>query len=305
MTKGLRPLIASLFAGLLGLVALTGCGSTPATSSAASNTVVIGSKNFTENEILAQMMADLLQKDTNLKVTTKLNMNGTIPVFEAIKSAQIDIYPEYTGTGYMEILKKPKAASESAMYAYVRKAFQSKYGLEWLKPFGFNDTYALAVTNAYAQAHHITTISDLVPYAPTLLAGIDPECQNRPDCLPGLEKTYGLKFKGIDTMDHSLVEEAMASGKIQVTDVYTTDGALLKYHLTVLKDNKNFFPAYLAAPLVRMAWAKAHPQAVTVLNKLAGKLTTSEMERLDYQVDIGNESVQQVAKAWLVKEGLL
>lgn len=293
------------------LLLLAGCGGGGAGSpsgggkTGSGGTIVIASKNFTENEVLSQMMADLVKADTNLTVKTELDLGGTLVAFKALQTGKIQVYPDYTGTGYMEILKKPKPGTEQGMYNYVQQQYQKKWGIEWLKPFGLNDTYALAVTDALAAKDHINSISDLVKYAPNLVAGIDAECQNRPDCLPGLEKDYGLHFKSIKTMDHSLVEEAMATGKIQVTDVYTTDGGLLKYHLKVLQDNKNFFPAYYAAPLLRMDFAKQHPKVVTVLNKLAGKISSSEMEKLDYQVDISKKTVQQVAKDFLVSKGLL
>ena len=300
-----RRLVAALALGA-GAIALSACGSSPASTGAgASNTVVIASKNFTENEILAQMFADLLSAKTNLKVTTRLDMNGTVPVFQAIKSGAVDIYPGYTGTGYVDILKEPKPAPEAQMYAYVNAQYKKQFGLELLKPLGFNDTYAIAVTSALAKKDHLTTISSLVPYAKGLTAGIDPECQTRQDCYLGLKKAYGLDFGTVKTMDHSLVEEAMGNGIIQATDVYTTDGALLKYHLVVLKDNKDVFPAYDCIPIVRVDWAKAHPQAVSVINELAGKISDSEMEKLDYQVDVGKESVQSVAHTWLVQHGLL
>jgi len=288
------------------LLLASGCGSaTTGGSSSDTGTIVIGSKNFTENEILAQMFADLVKADTKMSVQLKLDMGGTLVAFNALKSGQIDVYPDYTGTGYVEILKRPKPASEQAMYDYVQKQYQKKWHLEWLKPFGFNDTYALAIPQALARKDGITSISDLVKYAPKLTAGIDAECQNRPDCLPGLAKDYGLKFGKVLTMDHSLVYEAMATGKIQVTDAYTTDGGLEKYHLAVLQDDKSFFPAYFAAPVIRQDFAKQHPEVVTALDKLAGEISNAEMEHLDYEVDISKQTIPNVAKQFLVSKGLL
>ena len=288
------------------LVLVAGCGAGPSTgASSDTGTIVIGSKNFTENEILAQMFADLVQANTKMTVQLKLDMGGTLVAFNALKSGQIDVYPDYTGTGYVEILKQPKPKSEQAMYDYVQHQYQAKWHLEWLKPFGFNDTYALAIPDALAQKDGIKTISELVHYAPGLTAGIDAECQNRPDCMLGLTKVYDLHFGKILTMDHSLVYEAMASGKIQVTDAYTTDGGLEKYHLAVLQDDKHFFPAYFAAPVIRQDFAKAHPEVVQILNKLAGQISNSEMEHLDYEVDISKQTIPAVAKQFLVQHGLL
>ncbi len=294
---------AALAASTLLLVA--GCGSSVSGGSPDTGTIVIGSKNFTENEILAQMFADLIQANTKMNVVLKQDMGGTLVAFNALKGGQIDVYPDYTGTGYVEILKQPKAESEQAMYDYVQQQYQKKWGLEWLKPLGFNDTYAMAIPQSIAAKDNIQTISQLAKYAPQMTAGIDSECQNRPDCLPGLEKDYGLHFKSVLTIDHSLVYQAMAQGRIQATDAYTTDGGLEKYHLAVLKDNKNFFPAYYAAAVIRQDFLKQHPEVQGVLNKLAGQISNAEMEHLDYEVDISKQSIPQVAKQFLVSKGLL
>jgi len=208
-------------------------------------------------------------------------------------------------TEIVGVAVRSKPAPESVMYAYDQKEFKAKWGLDWLKPFGFVDDYAIAVAPQVAAKYHLTTISSLVPVAKDLTAGIDAECQNRPDCYSGLEKAYGLHFGSVLTMDHSLVYEVMASGKIQVTDAYTTDGALAKYHLVLLKDDKPFFPIYYAAPVVNGKWAAAHPQAVKVLNELAGKVSAKVMQQLNYDLDTGHETVQKVAKVWLTQQGVV
>ena len=305
--RSIRPtrFAAALAALASTLLLVAGCGaSTQATGD--SGTIVIGSKNFTENEILAQMMADLIHANLpKMNVQLKLDMGGTLPVFEALKAGQVDVYPDYTGTGYIEILKQPKPASEQAMYNFVQRQYEKKWGLEWLKPIGFNDTYAIAIPQSLARKDHVTTISQLVPYAGKLTAGIDAECQVRPDCLPGLAQDYGLHFGKVLTIDHSLVYQAMAEGRIQATDAFTTDGGLEKYHLQVLKDNKGFFPAYFAAPVIRQDFLRQHPKVASVLNKLAGQISDREMAHLNYEVDISKQSIQSVAKDFLVSKGIL
>jgi osmoprotectant transport system substrate-binding protein len=304
-----RPRAAKLCgAVLLTAFLAAGCASlprSPGTGTASAGTVVVGSKNFTENEILAQMMADLLEAHTGLHVVTKLNMGGTLVAFNALRQGSIDLYPDYTGTGYIEILKQAKPASEEEMYAFVQQEYEKRYGLQWLKPFGFNDTYAVAVPADLAAKDHLTTLSSLIPYAPQLVAGIDAECQNRPDCLPGLQQAYGLHFKAVRTLDHSLVYEAAQKGDIQVTDAFSTDGGLLKYHLVVLRDDKHFFPAYYAAPVVRRDLLKAHPEVSAVLDKLAGQIDDATMQKLNYEVDVSKRTVQEVAHDFLVQRGLL
>ena len=191
-----RKLAALALAGVMAASALSGCSG--------GSKVVIGSKNFTENEILAEMMAQVIEKNSDIQVTRKINMGGTLVCFEAIKKGQIDMYPEYTGTGLMEELKLPVSSDSEKVYQTVSDQFESKYHIKWLKQLGFNNTYALALPADVVEKNHITTISDLVPYAKDYTFGAEQEFFNRADGYDGMTKAYGLNFKSTSKMDVSL-----------------------------------------------------------------------------------------------------
>ncbi len=289
---------------------LSACGfsssSGGSSSTSSPSTIIVGSKSFTENILIGDMMYDLLQ--ANLKgvtVENKSNLGGTIVPWNALQSGQIDMYCEYTGTGLVDILKDPVTNNPDAAYQTVKTQYPQKFHIDWLNPLGFNDTYAIAVPQSIAQQYHLQKISDLAPVASQLILGAEPEYFTRPDAYPGLVKTYGLHFKATKELNVGLKYEAAASNQIQVIDVFSTDGALIKYNLVVLQDDKHFFPPYYAAPIVREDILKAHPEVATILNKLAGKFTDSIMQKLNYQVDVQHQSADVVAKQFLVSQGLL
>lgn len=292
-----KKLAALFLSAALTVPLLAGCSS--------GDKIVIGSKNFTENEILAEMMAQLIEKNSNIKVERKINMGGTLVCFEAIQKGQIDLYPEYTGTGLMEELKLPVNSDPDAVYQTVSTEFQKQFQITWLKQFGFNNTYALALPETVAQANHIESISDLVPYAKDYVFGGEQEFFNRDDGYPGLVDTYGLTFKSTSKMDVSLKYQAVSQGKVQVTDAFTTDGQLKALNLRVLKDDKQFFPPYYAAPIVRSDTLKKYPQLEDLLNKLGGLIDDQTMQDLNYKADNEHQSIEQVSSDFLKAQGLI
>lgn len=292
-----KKIAALILAGAMTLPTLTGCSG--------GDKVVIGSKNFTENEILAEMMAQVIEKNTDIQVTRKINMGGTLVCFEAIKKDQIDVYPEYTGTGLMEELKLPVDSDPDKVYQTVSSQFESKFHIKWLDQFGFNNTYALALPADVVEKNHIETISELVPFAKDYTFGAEQEFFNRADGYDGLVSAYGLKFKSTSKMDVSLKYQAVSQGKVQVTDAFTTDGQLKALNLKVLKDDRNFFPPYYAAPIVRDATLKKYPQIQTLLNKLGGLVDDQTMQDLNYEADNQKESIQKVATDFLKEKGLI
>ena len=307
MTKKL----ALTFVMIATLVAtMSGCGLSPSSSAGPSTsppgTIIVGSKSFTENILVGDMMSDLLQ--ANLKGVTiqnKLNLGGTIITWNALQSGQLSMYCEYTGTGLVDILKDPVTSDPNAAYQTVKQQYPQKYHIDWLEPIGFNDTYAIAVPQSIATQYHLKTISDLGPVASNLVFGAEPEYFTRPDAYPGLIKTYGLHFKATKELNVGLKYEAAGNNQIQVVDAFSTDGALIKYNMVVLQDDKHFFPPYYAAPIVREDILKAYPQVSTILNKLAGKIDDTTMQKLNYQVDVQHQSADTVAKQFLVSQGLL
>ena len=287
-----------LAAALMLSVLLAGCG--------VSDTITIGSKDFSENIVLGEIFAQLIEAKTDLKVTRKLNMGGTFINFEAIKNGQIDIYTEYTGTGLTAQLEMDVITDSDEAYRVVAEAFDKQFGIKWLKPLGFNNTYAIAVTDAIYKATGAETISDLAAASSDLIFGAEHEFFDRQDGYDGLIATYGLTFKGSpQKMNVSLKYQAMGNGDIDVTDAFSTDGQILQYNLKILEDDKNFFPPYYAAPIIRNKTLEKHPELEGVLNSLAGMIDDEAMTQLNYQIDVENKEVADVAKGFLKSKGLI
>jgi osmoprotectant transport system permease protein len=271
----------------------------------AKDKIVIGSKNFSEQMILGNILADLIENKTDIQVERKLNLGGSQVAFSAIKNGDIDMYVEYTGTGLVNILNKKPQSDPEAVYDIVQKEFKQKYALELLKPIGFNNTYALAVRKDTADKYNLKTISDLARVSPELTMGPTIEFPNREDGLIGLSKTYNMKFKDVKAIDGGLRYTALANHKSDVIDAFSTDGLLEAFHLKVLEDDKNFFPPYYAVPMIKEETLKEHPELKKVINSLAGKLTDEKMRQLNYKVDSLKQSPAKVAKEFVETEGLL
>ncbi|WP_223595504.1 ABC transporter permease/substrate-binding protein [Neobacillus bataviensis] len=267
--------------------------------------IVIGSKNFSEQLILGNMLADLIEDKTDLKVERKLNLGGSQVAFSALNKGDIDVYVEYTGTGLVNILKQPPKNDPEQVYNIVQKEFIKKYGIEQLKPLGFNNTYALAVRQDTAKQYGLNTISDLAKVSNGLILGPTLEFPNRDDGLIGLSQKYNMNFKDVKAVDGGLRYTALDNHKSDVIDAFSTDGLLEAFHLKVLKDDKNFFPPYYAVPIVKQETLKEHPELKKALNSLAGKLTDDKMRQLNYKVDSLKQSPAKVAKEFLKKEGLI
>jgi osmoprotectant transport system permease protein len=271
----------------------------------AEDKIVIGSKNFSEQLILGNMLADLVEDQTDLQVERKLNLGGSQVAFGALKSGDIDMYVEYTGTGLVNILNQPPESNPDKVYNYVEKEFKQKYGINLLKPLGFNNTYALAVRQDTAKEYHLNTISDLAKVSGNLTMGPTIEFPNREDGLIGLTKTYNMSFKDVKPVDGGLRYTALQNQKSDVIDAFSTDGLLEAFHLKVLKDDQHFFPPYYAVPIIKEETLKEHPELKKVINSLSGKLTDEKMRELNYKVDSLKQSPDKVAKDFLEKEGLL
>ncbi len=293
-----KKIISAILTLVIISALISGCGKS-------SGTVVIGSKNFTEQIIMGNMLATLVEKNTDLKVDRKLNLGGTDVAFNALKSGDIDMYVEYTGTGLVNILKKPTQNNSDAVYNEVKKDFKEKYNLDWLEPIGFNNTYTLAISPSVEEKYHPKTISNLKKISSNLVLGSTMEFTERPDGYPGLKKTYNIKFKSVKGMDSGLRYPAIEKGDVDVIDAFSTDGMLKAYNLTVLKDDKNFFPPYYAAPLVRDDTLKKYPELKDVLNKLAGQINDETMRELNYKVDKLGEDPRTVADDFLKSKGLI
>lgn len=271
-----------------------------------SEPLVIGSKNFAESRLLAEIMAQLIEADTELEVERRPNLGGTLLVHRALVAGEIDLYPEYTGTSWAIVLKREETARDPLRtYLEVRRGYRQRFGVEWLEPFGFNNSYALAMREDVAQKLDAERISDLAELGATVRVGVSHEFLNREDGYPGLAETYDLDIENLRGMEHGLAYEAVESGKVDVIDVYTTDGKLARFNLRILEDDRRFFPPYDAAPLVRQEILERHPELGATLSRLAFRLPNERMQKLNYEVEVKRREPSEVAGEFLRDEGLL
>jgi len=267
--------------------------------------ISIGSKDFTEQHILANMVSDLIEDRTDISVNRRINLGGTQVCFGALKSGDIDMYIEYSGTAYGDTLKYPSISDVEKVYNTVKTDFKEKFNFEVLKQMGFNNTYVLAVTEETAGKYNLKTISDLSKVANNLTAGTTLEFLNREDGLPGLIKLYNFKFKKTVGLDGSPRYVALMNKETDVVDAFSTDGLLKKFKLLALKDDKNFFPPYYAIPIVRDEVIKKYPEIIPIIEELGAILKDEIMIELNYKVDELQMQPEVVAREFLEEQGLL
>ncbi|MED4227835.1 osmoprotectant update ABC transporter permease/substrate-binding subunit OpuFB [Neobacillus cucumis] len=267
--------------------------------------IVISGKFGPEPEILDNMYKLLIVENTDLKVKLRTGLGDTTFVFNALKSKDVDVYPEFSGTAIVNFLKEnPVSTNSKEVYTQAKEGMAKKYNMAMLSPMKFNDTYAIAVPEDFAKKYDLKKISDLVKVEQYITAGFDPEFADIKDGYPGLAKKYGLNFK-IVTMDPSVRYHAIETGKVNLMNAYSTDGELQKYHLVVLEDDKHFFPPYQGSPLLRQETIDKYPEIVPALDKLAGKITDRQMQKMNYEVGVKGKKAEEVARDFLTKEGLL
>lgn len=259
----------------------------------------IGSKNFGEQLILGEIMAQLIEERTDLRVVRKFDLGGTMICHGALVSGGIDLYPEYTGTALTAVLEADVIADPDEAYEFVAREYEERFRLRWLQPFGFNNTYAITVRAQDASEKSLRTISDLKPVAAGLRAGWTFEFSERPDGYPGLRDRYGFGFGQVIDLESSLMYEAMAQNKVDVISAFATDGRIAAYDLKPLDDDLQFFPPYFAAPVIRSEILNQHPELESTLNLLAGMISTEVMQQLNLQVDQDKRSPRAVAREFL------
>ncbi|OYD06789.1 ABC transporter permease/substrate-binding protein [Paludifilum halophilum] len=298
-TGRFRPILAVLMVAVLAVAA-------PLAMQGKKENVVIGGKLGAEPENLIHMYKLLIEEETDLSVTLKPGLGGTDFLFNALEKGDIDIYPEFTGTVLSSLLKEdlPNTDTEE-VYRQAKKGLEEKYQMELLKPMVYNNTYVLAVREETADRYGLKTISDLKPYEDQLKAGFTFEFKDREDGYRGIQKKYDLDLSRIRTMDAGLRAKALQSGQVDVIDAYSTDGYMIQYRLVELEDDKNLFPPYQGAPLIRKETLENHPKLEEVLNRLAGKITEDEMRKMNYRVDYRDEDPAEVAREYLLDQGLI
>lgn len=281
---------------VLALMAVWTAGATPALG----QDLVIGSKNFTENRLLAEILTQLVAARTDLTVEHKSSLGGTQICWNALRAGEIDMYVEYTGTAWAVLLEEQgRIADPFEAFLHVQHESRATFDLEWLSPFGLNNTYALALRTEKAEALGARRISDLIGHGDEIDAAFSIEFVNREDGWAGLATHYA----GLDltprSMEHGLAYEALASGEIDLIDAYSTDGKLLRYDVVVLEDDLGFFPPYNAAPVVRGETLRARPQLSSLLRELAFTIDDARALELNHRVEVGGESFEAVARSFL------
>jgi osmoprotectant transport system substrate-binding protein len=293
------PLIALLTA--LTVVACAGGGNDVASEDA----IVVGSKDFTEQFIIGEMYA-LVLENAGLPVERKLNLGGTPVAQAALESGEIDLYPEYTGTGLLTVLKMPAISDRQQVYQKVADGYQEQFDLVWLEPSPMNNTQALAMQRSRAEELGITTISDMAAQASDLVMIGPPEFQEREDGLPGIQAAYGnFELAGYKAVDPGLRYQGLVDGEADVVVAFGTDGEISAFDLVVLEDDRQLFPPYQVAPVVRQDALDAYPAIADSLNALSPLLTDETMQRLNYEVSGNQREPAEVAREFLTEEGML
>jgi osmoprotectant transport system permease protein len=276
-----------------------------APSTANRQTVKIGTKNFTEQLILGELMAQLIEAHTALRVERRFNLGGTMICHSALENGEIDLYPEYTGTALTAILKQSAIADPDRAHEIVGREYRRRFAAEWLRPFGFNNTYAITVRKADAASRNLRSISDLTALSGRLRAGFTAEFSERPDGYPGLSRAYGLRFREVRDLDPTLMYQAIANREVDVICAFATDGRIAAFELQPLRDDLRFFPPYQAAPVIRTEVLETHPELRRVLDLLAATLDDARMQRLNFEVDEKKHRPGDVARKFLESRGLL
>ncbi|MEO1296737.1 MAG: glycine betaine ABC transporter substrate-binding protein [Cyanobacteria bacterium J06636_16] len=296
------PVVLFLFSAVA-IVACAGGNGTVSDSDTAA--IRVGSKDFTEQLILGEAYA-LILEDAGYSVERKLNLGGTPVAQQALENGEIDLYPEYTGTGLLTVLKEPASSDSQAVYETVSTQYQDRFNLVWLDPAPMNNTQALAMTQEKSQELGITTISDLLAQAGDLVIIGPPEFETREDGLPGLKVAYGdFQFKSYKGVDPGLRYKGLVDGEADVAVAFGTDGEISAFQLVVLEDDKQLFPPYQVAPVVRQELLDAEPEVADTLNQLSPLITNEVMQTLNYQVSGEGREPEDVAREFLVQSGLL
>lgn len=279
------------------LALLTACGPSR------ENRIVVGSKNFTEQLILGEIIAQQIEAKTHLPVERRFYLAGTYICHQAILGGRIDIYPEYTGTALTAVLKEKPSADREQVYDQVKTEYEKRFNLTLGPTFGFNDTFAIEIRGDDARRLGLKAISQAATYTPKWRAGFGYEFMERPDGYKGLAATYGLHFADSPRiMDLGLLTRALKDKQVDLIAGNTTDGLIPALDLFVLDDDKHYFPPYEAVPIIRQETLTRHPEVKQALNELAGKISDDDMRQLNYAVDGQHQDVKEVVREFLKKQ---
>ena len=294
MISRLSAVIASLL-----LVAIAAC------APPRPNEPVIGTKNFTEQVVLGELLAQEIEAKSHLHVDRRFYLAGSYICQQALVAGRIDAYVEYTGTALTAILKQPLDRNPQAVLDTVRRLYAQRYKVTVAPPLGFENTFAMVIRGEDAGRYNLRTLSEAAQYTPQWRLGVGYEFEQRPDGLPGLSKAYGLKFDGPPrTMDLGLLYRALNAHQVDMIAGNSTDGPIQAFGLTVLEDDKHYFPPYQAVPLVRDDALHRWPEIKTALDALAGKITAEDMRTMNEEVDGEHRDPAVVVREFRQKKGL-
>ena len=267
--------------------------------------ITIGSKFFTEQVVLAELLAQHIEAKTGIPVIRKTNLGGTLLVHKALLSGDLDLYVEYTGTALTAVLNEKPRGTAADVYNRVRKLYAEKFHLEVTEPLGFENNFAMVIRGDDSKNKNIRTLSDLASIAPQWRAGVGYEFLERPDGLPGLSRRYHLQFaEAPKVMDLGLIYRALVDHQVDVVAGNSTDGLIDALGLVVLEDDQHYFPPYDAVPIVRESTLAQFAQLRAALADLGGKLSASDIRRLNYAVDAQHQDAAAVVRAFRASKGL-
>ncbi len=266
--------------------------------------IVVASKPFGESYLLGEMFAQLLEA-RGFQVERRLGLGSTEVAFGALRTGSVDVYPEYTGTGLLAILGEEPRGSPSQVFRRVSTEFRERWGIRWLPPLGFENTYAISVSRDRAEELGLRTLTDLAREGPALVGGFSPDFLGREDGLPGLTEAYGLRLRETRSLLQAVKYEALRTGRVDVIDAYSTDGFLARAEVMVLEDDRGFFPPYEAAPLVSRRLQEEFPGAISALTEMAGMLSEEQMRELNRRLEVEGEALSRIARDALRESGLL
>jgi osmoprotectant transport system substrate-binding protein len=299
----MKKALSMMFITIL-VISLAACGGGAKNES---GKIVISGKKYTEQVILTHIMAEYLKANTDLEVKVQEALGGVFVLQEAMKKGDIDMYVEYTGTGYLNVLKNEYKPGQSPdeIYDTTKKGYADEFNVAWLEPLGFNNTYALALRGELAEELGVKNYSDLSAKASDLSFGADPEFFERSDGYNALAEAYGFEFSDKKNIDPDLQYTAAKEGEIDVITAFSTDARIKQYGLTILEDDQDFFPPYYAAPIIRQEVLDANPELEGKINELAGILSDDQMRELNAQVNLEKKQPKDIAIEFLKAEGLI
>jgi osmoprotectant transport system substrate-binding protein len=266
---------------------------------------VIGAKNFTEQVVLGELLAQHIEARTGLKVDRRFYLAGSYIANQALIAGRIDVYVEYTGTALTAILKQPVERDPQKVLATVRRLYQQRYGIVVMPSLGFQNTFAMVIRGEQAKKLGLTTLSQAARFTPQWKLGVGYEFDERPDGLKGLEQAYGLRFNGAPrVMDLGLLYRALNGHQVDMAAGNSTDGPIQAFGLTILTDDKHYFPPYEAVPLVRQQSLDRWPRLRSALDDLAGKISAQDMRQMNEAVDGEHRDPSEVVRAFRQAHGL-